>query len=526
MTPDSPKPAEPPSNQASVGAPIAEPASTTKGRGPAFPDSSIADNQQKPLSQVTRGTASSSAASTVGIVGKPAGTTSTAGIVGKPADTTSTAGTVGSPAAGIGAPAAGTGAPAAGDPNAPAPAEKPKGDSAVAVVAAVVGNILVGIVKFVAAFLSGSAAMFSEGIHSIVDSGNGILVLFGLRQSKKAPDEDHPFGYGKELYFWTLVVAVLIFMVGGGVSLMENISHLRGITPDTQLGDPTLSIAVICIAMVIEGVTLSIAIKQFNRARGDMGPLKFIAHAKDPSLYTVVLEDTAAETGLVLALLGVVSSHFLGNPYLDCIAGICISILLMIVATILLTQTKKLLVGEGLNKPETRQVVEIVESNPYVVDCGRVLSMYMGPDQLLITIDANFNPSASVVQILQAIDNIEADIRVTFPDATRVFIEVESLRQVQAQAQAFEEMESDAEDELLEELAEAEAAKAERDARNSEDDPEEHRGFREFLEDLFDRDEDEEEEAAKAKDFQAAEKARRDSDDDSSQQLTYVEDQR
>lgn len=331
-------------------------------------------------------------------------------------------------------------------PGAAASAEE-GGNSTVAVVAAICGNILVGIVKLIAAALTGSQSMVSEGIHSIVDSGNGILVLFGIRQSQKGADEDHPFGHGKELYFWTLVVAVLIFTVGGGISFIEGVNYLRAVTPDTQLADPTLNIVIICIAAIIEGVTLTIAIRQFNKARGDMGPLEFIRYAKDPSLYTVVLEDSAAETGLLFALLGVVLSHVFQNPYLDGIASILISLLLMTVGMVLLVQTKRLLVGEGLNKPETRRIIEIVESNPHVVDCGRVLTMYMGPHQLLITIDANFNLNSSAQDILHAVDDIEAGIRAEFPDATRVFIEVESLRNVRAQAREFEQMESEAEEE-------------------------------------------------------------------------------
>jgi len=348
------------------------------------------------------------------------------------------------------------------------PAERnEKGSSTIAVIAAITGNILVGIVKFIAAALSGSQAMVSEGIHSIVDSGNGILVLFGIRQSKKPGDEDHPFGHGKELYFWTLVVAVLIFAVGGGISLVEGIGYLLDITPDTHLGDPTLNIIVITVGMIIEGTTLGIAVKQFNLARGDMGPIRFIRYCKDPSLYTVVLEDTAAETGLVLALLGNVLAHVFDNPYFDGIASVLISFLLMGVALILLTETKELLIGEGLNKPETRDVIEIVESNPYVVDCGRVLSMYLGPHQLLITIDANFDLESDAVDILRAVDDIEAQIYERFPDATRVFIEAEGIRQVRAQSALFEKMESEAEEEELEAegitLEEAERVRAEQD---------------------------------------------------------------
>ncbi len=363
-------------------------------------------------------------------------------------------------------------------PEAPAPqdggaaAAQQKGSSTIAVIAAICGNILVGIVKFIAAFITGSQAMISEGIHSIVDSGNGILVLFGIHQSKKPSDEDHPFGYGKELYFWTLVVAVLIFAVGGVISLVEGVSHLVHIE-DARLSDPLPSLVILGISAVIEGTTLAVAVKQFNLARGKVSPLKFIDHCKDPSLYTVVLEDTAAETGLLIAFAGIVASHVTGNPLYDSLASIAIALLLMVVAAVLLTQTKALLIGEGLNKPQTRRVIEIVESDENVVDCGRVLSMFLGPHDMLLTIDANFSPSVPAVQILRSIDRIEAGIRAEFPDATRVFIEVESLKSVQDQALAFEMMESDDEEE-----------EREREEREAADD--EQPAFIGFIQDKLD----------------------------------------
>jgi cation diffusion facilitator family transporter len=362
------------------------------------------------------------------------------------------------------------------------------GNSTIAVVASIIGDISVGVVKLICAALTGSQAMVSEGIHSIVDSGNAALVLLGIHQSKKGADEDHPFGHGKELYFWTLVVAVLVFTVGGGISFIEGVNYIQAITPETQLTDPLINIIVIAIAACIEGTTLGIAVRQFNKARGDMGPIEFIRNAKDPSLYSVVLEDTAAEIGLALAFFGVTLSHVFDNAYIDGIASILISLLLMAVGMILLLETRKLLVGEGLNKPETRQIIEIVESNPHVVDCGRVLTMYMGPHQLLVTIDANFSLTSSAMDILLAVDDIEANIRREFPDATRVFIEVESLRNVRAQAQAFEEMESEAEEELereerendLESAQEEEASELE-DVRGNDDGGQEDSSYDEKL---------------------------------------------
>ena len=316
--------------------------------------------------------------------------------------------------------------------------EKPKGESKVAVVAAILANIAVGIVKFIAAAVSGSSAMLSEGVHSVVDSGNDILILLGLRQAARKPDSAHPFGYGMELYFWTLVVAVLIFALGGGVSIWDGIKAIQSIVPGETLGDPTMSYIVIAAAVIIEGTSLTVALKQFNAARGTIPPFTFIKEAKDPSLYTVVLEDSAAELGLVFAFLGIFIGHLTGNPYCDGIASICIGLLLAAVAAILLKETKGLLIGEGMSHDELEEVQQIVEGNPAVLTCGRILTMYIGPTELLVTIDAAFRPTVPAADVLQAIDRIELAIQQRFPQTTRVFIEAESLRKTQAQRILFE----------------------------------------------------------------------------------------
>lgn len=334
-----------------------------------------------------------------------------------------------------------------------AEAEEPKGESVVAVVAAILANIAVGIVKFIASAISGSSAMFSEGIHSIVDSGNGMLVLLGIHQAKKPADSEHPFGRGKELYFWTMLVAILIFALGGGVSIWEGVQALKAVGPDTKLGDPTMAYIVLVLAMIIEGTSLFVALKQFNAARGATPPMQFIKEAKDPSLYTVVLEDTAAETGLVIAFLGLFFGHLFNNPYLDGIAAILIGLLLATVATILLRETKGLLIGEGMNHDELEEIQQMVEADEAVARCGRILTLYMGPSELVVTIDAGFKPTKSAGEILSAVDRIEDRIRTRFPQATRVFIEAESLRQVQIQHDAFEVL--DDEEDLTEEEIEA-----------------------------------------------------------------------
>ena len=323
----------------------------------------------------------------------------------------------------------------------------------VAVLAAIAGNIAVGIVKFIAAAISGSVAMFSEGIHSIVDSGNGILVLFGMKRSKKEPDYQHPFGYGKELYFWTMIVALLIFLLGGCISIYEGITSLREVAAGTRvMGDMTLNFIVLIAGMIIEGTTLVIAVRQFNIARGDVPPLRFIHDTKDPSLYTVVLEDSAAELGLLAALIANIIYVLTGNMYADGAASIFIGVLLCSVAVILLGETKGLLVGEGMKHGSLDEIREIVEADPRVVSCGRILTMYMGPDSLLITIDATFRGDISARAVLRAVDDIESKLKERWPQTARVFIEAESLRNVNAQQLEEERWEDEDEGETGEQI--------------------------------------------------------------------------
>lgn len=313
-------------------------------------------------------------------------------------------------------------------------------ESTPAVVAAVVANIAVGIVKFIAAGITGSSAMISEGIHSIVDSGNGLLILFGMKRSSRPADVEHPFGYSHELYFWTMVVAVMIFALGGGLSIYEGINHLLHADPSLLSADPTMNYIVIIAAMIIEGVSLRVAIKNFNAIRQDTAPLAFIREAKDPSLFTVVLEDMAAELGLLIALLGVFFGHLLKNPYFDGAASLLIGVLLCAVAGILLKETKGLLIGEGLKAVEVQRVEAIVERHPSVIECGRILSLYLGPRDMLLTMDVTFKKECTRDDIMAAIDTIEGRIVAAFPQTTRIFIESESIRFTYEQSQYGEKL--------------------------------------------------------------------------------------
>ena len=310
--------------------------------------------------------------------------------------------------------------------------------SKVSVIAAILGNIGVAIVKFIASAVSQSSAMFSEAIHSLVDCGNGILILFGMKRAKQEPDFTHPFGFGKELYFYTLIVALLIFLLGGGVAFYDGIRAVQSaLTGDAVIGDPLVNYVVIIAAAIIEGSSLTVAIKNFNRARKkmDMRPLEFIRYAKDPSLYTVVLEDTAAETGLVFALAGTILTQVTRNAIFDGIASCLIGLLLFTVSFILLKETKGLLVGEGITSEEVNEMRELVFGDHRVLGVGRILTQYMGPHYLLVDMDVTLLQHLTTAEVDEVTDGIERRIKARWPEAAQIFIEVETLQNVVAQQQ-------------------------------------------------------------------------------------------
>ena len=301
------------------------------------------------------------------------------------------------------------------------------GESKVAVVAAIMGNLAIAVIKFIAAAISGSSAMISEGIHSLVDTGNGGLILLGMKEAKKPADTLHPFGYGKSLYFWTLVVSVSIFGIGGGVSLYEGISHIQHVTSGVLDSNPMVNYIVLGIAGLIEGWSFSVAFREFRKAKGKMGSWQFIKSTKDPSTFTIVLEDSAALLGLIFAFLGVFFGHLLHNPYLDGAASVVIGLLLMSVAFILAFETKGLLLGEGADPEVIADIGRYVESDPAVSSVAEILTMYMGPQDLLVNLGVNFKPGITAEKIHEAIHRIEKTIIGKYPECIRVYIEAESL---------------------------------------------------------------------------------------------------
>jgi cation diffusion facilitator family transporter len=305
-----------------------------------------------------------------------------------------------------------------------------QGESKIAVVAAVVGNLIIAVIKFIAAIFTGSSAMISEGIHSVVDTGNGLLLLLGMKDASRPADAEHPFGYGKSLYFWTNIVAISIFGIGGGMSVYEGINYISSITPSTELGDPTVAYIVLAIALLVEGSSFTIAFREFRKARGDMGTREFIKRSKDPSIYAVVFEDSAAILGLAFAFMGIFLGHMFHNPYLDGIASVAIGLLLMSVAWFLASRTKGLLMGEGVSPEELADIRRRVESDPAVRKAGDILTMYMGPQDLIINMGVCFVAGTTDQQMHDSIHRIEADLSKAYPETKRVYIEAETLAHV------------------------------------------------------------------------------------------------
>ena len=293
-----------------------------------------------------------------------------------------------------------------------------------AIYGAIGANVAIAISKFVAAFFTGSSAMLSEGIHSLVDSGNGLLILYGVKQSEKPADARHPFGRSKELYFWALIVAVLVFAVGGGMSFYEGIAHLQHPAPIT---DPTWNYWVLGLSMLFEGISCFLAFQAFNRDRGSASFTTTLARSKDPSVFAILIEDLAALLGLAIALAGVFFGHLLSNPYLDGAASIAIGLLLMAVATFLIYKTKGLLVGEGVDDETLAELNRIALAQPGVCQVRAPLTMYLGPRDVVLALDVEFDDQLKSDGMEKAVDGLQDAIRAKYPEFQRIFIEAKHL---------------------------------------------------------------------------------------------------
>lgn len=300
------------------------------------------------------------------------------------------------------------------------------------IIAALLGNALIAITKFFAAAWTGSSAMLSEGIHSLVDTGNQVLLLYGMKRAQKPPDAQFPFGHGKEIYFWSFVVAILIFAVGAGVSIYEGILHILDPQP---IEDPFVNYLVLGAAMLFEGAAWYFAFREFTRAKGKWSYVEAVQRGKDPTLFVVLFEDSAAMLGLIVAFLGIWVGQVTGNPYLDGAASVVIGLILGGTAVWLAYETKSLLIGESAHDVVVEGIRELVGNHPQVSHVNEVLSMHMGPDFVLVNVSVDFHYTASATEVEEAVARMDRAIKERYLRVKRVFIEGEARRYYLQQAQ-------------------------------------------------------------------------------------------
>jgi len=289
--------------------------------------------------------------------------------------------------------------------------------------AALAGNSLIAVTKFVAAAVTGSSAMLSEGIHSVVDTGNQLLLLYGLARSRQPANEDFPFGHGKEVYFWSFVVAILIFAVGAGVSSYEGVVHILQPIP---MHSPHVNYFVLGFAFLFEGAAWLFAMKEFTKVKGRLGYVEAVRRGKDPSMFMVLFEDSAAGVGLIVAFFGVLLSQLTGNPVYDGVASLLIGIILGGTAIWLAHETKGLLIGEAANRNVVKGIRAIATGYPGVEAVNEVLTMHMGPDYILVNLSVDFSDGLEVGGVERTVERLDRELKQAFPLVKRVFVEAES----------------------------------------------------------------------------------------------------
>lgn len=289
-----------------------------------------------------------------------------------------------------------------------------------AIVAALAANLGIAVTKIVAWAFSGSSSMLAEGVHSLADSGNQLLLLLGGRKSRKDADTAHPFGYGRERYVYAFVVSIILFSIGGVFSLYEGVQKLQDPHP---LEVPWLPIVVLLVAMGLESFSLRTAMKESNLLRGEQTWVQFVRHAKAPELPVVLLEDVAALAGLVFAFLGVGLTIITDEPIWDAIGTLFIGVLLVLVAIVLGVETKSLLVGEGAGRTDAAKIERAILSGPETRRIIHLKTLYLGPDELLVAAKVAFDAETRFSDVAAGIDAVEARIREAVPIARTIYLE-------------------------------------------------------------------------------------------------------
>jgi|SRR5882724_918773 len=285
---------------------------------------------------------------------------------------------------------------------------------------ALAANIAIAITKFIAGTLSKSSAMISESVHSLVDCINELLLLLGISRSNKKHDKTHPFGYGRELYFWSFIVSLLILGLGAGVSFYQGVVHIKNPTFD---GNLTTSYIVLALSLVFEGISFLVALRQFNATRGDEPFWAAITRSKDPASFMVLFEDGAAVMGVIVVFSCLFAGHLLRNPYFDGIASLLVGIILTLSSALLARECRSLLMGEGVSTQTEEAVKAMIKANPNITGVSRMFSIYESPDEVLMVLVVSFRPELTTTQINTAITQVKKGIRAKFPKISYIIVQ-------------------------------------------------------------------------------------------------------
>lgn len=294
-----------------------------------------------------------------------------------------------------------------------------KSSSKQVIYVALIGNVLIAITKAAAAVWTGSAAMVSEAVHSFVDTGNQILLLYGMQRAARNADPEHPIGYGRELYFWSFIVALMVFALGAGVSIYEGVLHLQHIE---RIRDPMINYGVLGIAFIVEGASWLVSLREVNLTKGTADYYTAFRKTKDPTIFMVLLEDSAALLGILIAALGIFAATHLKVPVADGIASICIGMVLACTASLLARESKSLLIGERADRALCDSILRIAEAASLASRANGVLTVHLAPEQILAALSLEFADELRAPQIEDAVINIERKIKAAHPEVVRLFV--------------------------------------------------------------------------------------------------------
>jgi cation diffusion facilitator family transporter len=280
-------------------------------------------------------------------------------------------------------------------------------------------NLGIAVSKFVAAAITGSSAMLTEGVHSVVDSSNQLLLIWGRRQARKPADDRHPFGYGRELYFWSFVVAVLVFALGAGVSIYEGVIHI--LEPEEAVS-PVVGYVVLVVALLLEGGSTFAAFRDFKEAKGSLGWVEAVRRSKDPPAFIVLLENGAAMAGLVVAGIGLFLSQMTGNPFWDGAASVVIGVILGLTAFVLAAESKALLIGEAAEPELVEALRNAAAARPGIAAIGKILTVHSAPDQITAMMSVDFDDAISAGEVERIVSEIEQEVAQRWPIVKRLFI--------------------------------------------------------------------------------------------------------